>query len=525
VRTKAVSERGAGWFDLGRRDIRDALTVSILASGVGIGTAAFALWKWAGFGGDERVQLVSVTAVLLACCITAVLFSSRRFQDIRKEVLARRRAEQQAAELAVRDLLTNLPNRQLFIADVDGAIREAGAEGARLAVLIIDIEGFRPVNDRYGHVCGNQVLIEFARRVSALLGSTDHVARFGDDDFAVLMPSFRSLEEPMHLARRLVQEASVPFEIAGHPTTLGAAIGIAVAPDNGSTSGELIRRAQLALRWAKTQGRSSVRCFKAEMDAEVVRRTQIERELRAGATQAITVHYQPVVELTTQKIIGFEALARWTDPVLGPIPPSIFIRVAEECGLINELGDQLLRTACRDAVGWPADVTLAFNISPIQLCQPTLGLRILAILGETGLDPRRLEVEVTESALVENIEVARRVIDQLRATGVRVALDDFGTGYSTLSQLLALRLDKIKIDRSFVSRLGRDNESIVIIRAIMGLAGGFGLATLAEGIEDCEQLARLKETGCAQGQGYLFGKAVPASDVARLLRGAAALTA
>jgi EAL domain-containing protein (putative c-di-GMP-specific phosphodiesterase class I) len=261
------------------------------------------------------------------------------------------------------------------------------------------------------------------------------------------------------------------------------------------------------------------------MDAEVVRRTQIERELRAGATQAITVHYQPVVELTTQKIIGFEALARWTDPVLGPIPPSIFIRVAEECGLINELGDQLLRTACRDAVGWPADVTLAFNISPIQLCQPTLGLRILAILGETGLDPRRLEVEVTESALVENIEVARRVIDQLRATGVRVALDDFGTGYSTLSQLLALRLDKIKIDRSFVSRLGRDNESIVIIRAIMGLAGGFGLATLAEGIEDCEQLARLKETGCAQGQGYLFGKAVPASDVARLLRGAAALTA
>ena len=249
----------------------------------------------------------------------------------------------------------------------------------------------------------------------------------------------------------------------------------------------------------------------------MVRRTQIERELRAAASGAIEVYYQPLVDLGANKIVGFEALARWNDPELGPISPTVFIPVAEECGLINELGDQLLRTACRDAAPWPDDVTLAFNISPLQLREPTLGLRILSILGETGLDPRRLEIEVTESALVDNIEVARRVIDQLRQAGVRIALDDFGTGYATMSQLLTLNLDRIKIDRSFVHRLGKDNESMVIIRAIVGLAGGFGLTTTAEGIEEAEQLACLKANGCAIGQGYLFGKAVPATEIPRLL--------
>jgi diguanylate cyclase (GGDEF)-like protein len=501
-----------------RRDIRDALTVLGIGSSVLIATGVFFVAKLAfGYGGDERFQLLSVTLSLMLCAALALMFGIRRLQDLRREILARIAAEQKAEALAGRDPLTALPNRQLLGDKLETALTAAGAQRNRLAVLMLDLDGFRAINDRYGHGCGNQVLIEFAKRAASIIGRDSVLARVGADEFAVLIPRIRSLDSPQRIAKRLIEEASVPFVIAGHPVSLGLGVGIAIAPDNGHTPADLLRRAELALHWAKGDGRSSIRAFKAEMDAHVVRRTQIERELRAAATEAIQVYYQPLVNLGDNKIVGFEALARWTDPDLGPIPPSVFIPVAEECGLINELGDQLLRTACRDAIKWPPHVTLAFNISPLQLREPTLGLRILAILGEVGFDPRRLEIEVTESALVENIEVAQRIIDQLRQAGVRIALDDFGTGYATLSQLLALHLDKIKIDRSFVQRLGKDNESMVIIRAIIGLAGGFGLTTTAEGVEEAEQFASLKEIGCIEGQGYLFGPAVPARDAARML--------
>jgi EAL domain-containing protein (putative c-di-GMP-specific phosphodiesterase class I) len=253
---------------------------------------------------------------------------------------------------------------------------------------------------------------------------------------------------------------------------------------------------------------------------------RIERELRnALATQAIVPYYQPLISIAENRVIGFEALARWESEELGSISPGVFIPIAEECGLIGELGDQLLRRACMDAAAWPAEIKLAFNISPFQLRNASLGLRILTILGDTGFDPRRLEIEITESALVDNLEVAQRVIDQLRQAGIRIALDDFGTGYATLRQLQTLNLDKIKIDRSFVDRVGNDNESMVIVRAILGLASGLGLTTTAEGIEDAEQLAYLKASGCTEGQGYLFGKAVPAQATLALLKGALSGTA
>ncbi len=255
------------------------------------------------------------------------------------------------------------------------------------------------------------------------------------------------------------------------------------------------------------------------MDAHVERRTTIERELRAAvAASQVEVHYQPLINLSGDRIIGFEALARWQSPALGALGPKVFIAIAEESGLIHRLGDQLLRTACREAATWPKDLTLAFNISPVQLRDPTLGLRILGILGETGLPPRRLELEITESAIVGDGPTARQMVDELRTAGVRIALDDFGTGYATMSQLLSFRFDKIKIDRSFVERLGGDNGSEVIVRAIIGLAKGLGLTTTAEGIETAAQLADLKADGCLEGQGYLFGKAIPASDIPNLLR-------
>jgi EAL domain-containing protein (putative c-di-GMP-specific phosphodiesterase class I) len=254
------------------------------------------------------------------------------------------------------------------------------------------------------------------------------------------------------------------------------------------------------------------------MDAHVERRIQIERNLRSAiASNDIVPHYQPLVSLDSNRIIGFEALARWQNGDLGFMAPDMFIPVAEETGLINALGDQLFRRACLDANAWPATFVLAFNVSPIQLRDPTLGLRLLSILGQTGFSPRRLEIEITESALVENVGIVQTVIDELRHAGVRVALDDFGTGYSTLSQLLSFHLDKIKIDRSFVSRLDKSGDGQVIVRAILGLAKGFGLTTTAEGVENAGQLAYLKANGCTEGQGYLFSRAVPADEIPALL--------
>jgi EAL domain-containing protein (putative c-di-GMP-specific phosphodiesterase class I) len=255
------------------------------------------------------------------------------------------------------------------------------------------------------------------------------------------------------------------------------------------------------------------------MDAHVERRVAIENELRAAViAKAIVPYYQPVVAFANRRIVGFEALARWQSDKFGWVAPDVFIAVAEEIGIINELGDQLLRQACLDAGAWPPELTLAFNISAVQLRDPTIGLRVLAILAETGFNPRRLELEITETALVDNIQLAQTVTGQLRQAGVRIALDDFGTGYATLSQLLSLKLDRIKIDRSFVDRLGKDKESTTIVRAVLGLAHGFELETTAEGIENDEQLASLRADGCLEGQGYLFSKAVPANEVPGVLK-------
>jgi diguanylate cyclase (GGDEF)-like protein len=525
IATSESNDQGGLWFDLGRRDIRDTVTILGLASSVFGATAAFTTIKFAfGFAGDERLQVLWLAIVLMLCCVIAVGFGCRRLHDLRREILARRAAEAQTVVLANYDPLTSLPNRRLFTTALEELLKWR-TDGNRVAVLMADLDGFTPLNDRYGQKDGDAVLVEFAQRATKVLPPNAVLARVGGDDFAILITGVQSLDEPTQIARRLINAASAPFLVGNHRAMLGLGVGIAVAPDNGTERDELIRRAEVALHWAKADGRASVRWFKAEMDAHVVRRTQIERELRAAATEAIKVHYQPLVDLADSRIIGFEALARWTDPVLGPIPPDMFIPVAEECGLINKLGDQLLRAACRDAVTWPAPLTLAFNISPLQLREPTLGLRILAILAETGLDPHRLEIEVTESAIVENLEVARQIIDHLRQAGVRIALDDFGTGYATLSQLLALHLDKIKIDRSFVDRLGKDKESTIIVRAIIGLATGFGLTTTAEGVEDVEQLAYLRQHGCIEGQGFLFGKAIPAGEVPALLEGRLAVAA
>ena len=342
--------------------------------------------------------------------------------------------------------------------------------------------------------------------------------RLGGDEFAVILLDIDSLDGPAVLARRIVAAVAEPFSIGPVCTSVGVGVGIAIAPSDAMDPELLVQRADRALYRAKSEGRSCIRFFETDMDAHVERRIAIETALRAAvAAKTIVPYYQPVVAFAGRRVVGFEALARWKDDKLGWVAPELFITVAEEIGIIGELGDQLLRQACLDARAWPAELTLAFNISAVQLRDPTLGLRVLSILAETGFSPRRLELEITETAVVDNMKMALEITRQLRQAGVRIAVDDFGTGYATLSQLLSLKLDRIKIDRSFVDRLGKDKESTTIVRAVLGLASGFSLETTAEGIENDEQLASLRAEGCLEGQGYLFGKAVSANDVQSLL--------
>lgn len=445
------------------------------------------------------------------------IFSYRRVRELAIEMKARRDAESDARKLARHDPLTGLPNRRFFVEALGEALRST-AHDSRTAVLMLDLDGFKSVNDAYGHGVGDQTLAEFAQRVLAIVRAGAILTRIGGDEFAIIVPSIKSLDDPAALARRIVAAMAEPFVIGQISRSVGVGIGIAMSPSDGTDPEILVQRADRALYRAKAEGRSCIRFFERDMDAHVERRILIETELRAAvAAKAIIPYYQPVVAFAGRRVVGFEALARWKSDKLGWVSPDLFIKVAEEIGLISELGDQLLRQACLDARTWPSELTLAFNISAVQLSDPTIGMRVLAILAETGFNPLRLELEITETALVDNMKIAQEITGRLRRAGVRIALDDFGTGYATLSQLLSLKLDRIKIDRSFVDRLGKDKESTTIIRAVLGLAGGFNLETTAEGIESEEQLASLTADGCLEGQGYLFSEAVAASDVHSLL--------
>jgi diguanylate cyclase (GGDEF)-like protein len=464
-------------------------------------------------------EIDNLIFVVFTMSIGFVIFSYRRVKELAVEMKARLGAELEARKLSRHDPLTGLPNRRFFL-EMLREVLLTTTTGSRSAVLMLDLDGFKLINDAYGHPVGDQVLIEFAQRISAIMRTGSVLIRVGGDEFSVIIPNIVSLDDPAALARRIVAAVAEPFSIGHISASVGVGIGIAIAPSDGTDPELLIQRADRALYRAKAEGRSCIHFFEPEMDTHVERRVAIENELRAAvAAKIIVPYYQPVVELKSKRVVGFEALARWKSDKFGWIAPDLFITVAEEIGVISDLGDQLLRQACLDARAWPPDLTLAFNISGIQLRDPTLGLRILAILAETGLSPRRLEIEITETALVDNIMVAQNVTSQLRQAGVRIALDDFGTGYATLSQLLSLKLDRIKIDRSFVDRLGKDKEGTTIVRAVLGLASGFEIETTAEGIENDEQLAALNADGCLEGQGYLFSKAVPANEVQGLLEG------
>jgi len=501
--------------DWRRRGIKDTALL------LGIFAAVWACTSWFDlapvffkFGVDHADwEVDDLTFVFCVMSIVFAIYSTRRVIDLAHEIEARRNAEMNARLLARHDPLTGLPNRRFFVERLSEVLLQT-TDASRSGVLMLDLDGFKSINDAYGHAAGDHALTEFAKRISAIMRSGAVLSRVGGDEFAVILSDISSLDGPAALAQRIVAAVAAPFSIDGISINLGVGIGIGIAPVDGTDPEVLVQHADRALYRAKAEGRSCVRFFERAMDANVERRVTIERELRAAiAAKVIVPHYQPVIAFEGSRLTGFEALARWKSDILGWVEPDAFIKVAEEIGVISELGDQLMRQACLDACAWPVELTLSFNLSAVQLRDPTLGMRVLAILGDTGFSPRRLELEITETAFVDNIAVAQNILVQLRQAGVRIALDDFGTGYATLSQLLSFELDRIKIDRSFVDRLGKDKDSTTIVRAILGLAKGFGLETTAEGIESADQLTFLKADGCLEGQGYLFGKAVPADEV------------
>ncbi len=434
-----------------------------------------------------------------------------------EDITPRKRAEEKIAHLAHYDALTDLPNRVLFREKLEQALKDV-KPGEQLAVLYIDIDEFKSVNDALGHAIGDELLKGVAEHLRNCLEGIDVAARLGGDEFAVIQTGIKNRSETTQLVDRIYRAIRTPLDCTGHLITTDASIGVALAPGDGLDIDQLLRNADLALYGAKGDGRRTYRFFEAGMDARAKARRSLELELRqAIADGGLEVYYQPVVNLEDGKISSCEALLRWRHPERGMISPAEFIPVAEETGLINQLGHRVLNTACAEAAKWPADIRVAVNVSPVQFKSQTLALNVAAALAASGLAPSRLELEITEAVLIRDDEMALEVLHQLRKLGVRFALDDFGTGYSSLSYLQRFPFDKIKIDRSFIKDLAGGGASSSIVQAVVNIAAASDMTTTAEGVETEQQRNLLYILGCTEMQGYLFSPAISAVEIRRLL--------
>ena len=430
------------------------------------------------------------------------------------DVTERKAAEDRIAHLAHYDPLTDLPNRVLFREQLEKELSLV-RRGAQLAVLYLDIDHFKSINDTLGHPVGDELLKRVAHRLRGCLRDSDMISRLGGDEFAIIQTEIQDPKDAEGLAQRLREAVTNSgYDLNGHLTTADLSIGIAVAPGDGLEIDDLVKHADLALYGAKAEGRANYRFYEPQMNARMKRRSALETDLRqAIANKEFELYYQPLVNLQTGLIAGCEALLRWRSPKHGMVPPLEFIPVAEETGLINPIGEWVLRQACKEAMNWPSHVSVAVNISPVQFRNPGLALTVLASLTASGLPARRLELEVTESVLMQNNETTLATLHQIRDLGVRISMDDFGTGYSSLSYLRRFPFDKIKIDRSFIGDLSKDDEALAVVRAILTLAGSLKMATTAEGVETADQKTLLKSLGCDQMQGYLFSAPRQASEI------------
>lgn len=472
-----------------------------------------------GLGGVRESQIEVDEALLIGAVLALVLlvYGARQYFAQKREMARRIAAEHHIRELAYQDGLTGLANRRQYEEALAAAIASPPRAAGAHAVFLLDLNGFKKVNDLHGHGVGDELLIVVAQRLLSAVRDGDLVARFGGDEFAVLAMHLAGPEAATNIALRIVEVLDSPISGGGALHRVGVGIGIALIPADASTTQEALRMADVALYRAKAERRSTLRFFAPGMDVRLQERAAMELALRTAMDAGhIEARYQPTVNLKTRAVIGFEVLPRWLDPQLGEIALERFIAIAEEIGVIHVLAERILRQACEDARQWPPYVKIAVDIYPSQLKDQFLPERIMRILSETGVAPDRLEIEITESALVADMDNAQVVLGALRNAGVRIALDNFGTGYSSLYHLRNFKLDKVKIDRSFIQAMASEHESACIVSALVGLGHGLGLTIAAEGIELVDQERSLIGTGCEQGQGNLFGAPINAEQAERL---------
>jgi diguanylate cyclase (GGDEF)-like protein len=435
--------------------------------------------------------------------------------SIMEDITERRRAEAEIVHLARHDALTGLPNRARFNEKLAEAGKRMKRGGTAVAVMMLDLDRFKTVNDTLGHPAGDALLIEVGRRLKATVRDTDLLARLGGDEFAIIQQDGDSPHEAaIALALRIISAISEPFDINGFEVNIGTSIGMAIAPEHGIEPEVLLKSADLALYAAKADGRNDYRIYHPSMLETATSQQSAESELRDAIAQAqFELHYQPVVDVETREVCGVEALVRWRHPVKGLVGPDQFIPVAESTGLIGPIGEWILQQACSDAAKWPSNINLAINISAVQFKKGNLLEVILCALVESGLEPQRLELEITETSLLENQEAHLATIRQLKNLGISLALDDFGTGYSSVTYLTNFPFDKIKIDRSFTAGVLERRDYAAVVSSVLALAQGLGKVTTVEGIETEQQFDYMRQAGVNLAQGYLFSRPVPASQL------------
>jgi diguanylate cyclase (GGDEF)-like protein len=433
-----------------------------------------------------------------------------------EDVTERTLAEQRVAHMARHDALTDLPNRMLLRERLEHELKRV-KRGECLAVLCLDLDHFKGVNDTLGHPIGDELLKVVAERLRRCTREPDTIARLGGDEFAIIMTAMAQANDAAALSRRIRESIAKPFNLDGHQIVVDISIGISIAPFDATEPDQLLKNADMALYGAKADGRGAYRFFEPEMDARMKVRRELEMNLRnALANNEFELYYQPLVNLQNNEISAFEALLRWHHPSRGTISPADFIPIAEETGLIIPVGEWVLRKACDETANWPNDVKVAVNLSPAQLKSRNLVQVVVSALANSGMAPNRLQLEITESVLMQNTFATLATLHELRKLGVQIAMDDFGTGYSSLSYLRSFPFDKIKIDRSFIQDLPNGVEPLAIVRAVTSLADNLSIISTAEGVETQQQLETLQNVGCTEMQGYFFSRARPAEEIVRL---------